>query len=453
MINRGEGLTGSEKYLKALCERTFLSLWSFTNVYREPGKELCDILIVAGDDIIIFSDKQCHFSTTIDADLAWRRWFKSAIADSARQLWGAEKWLRKHCDSVFLDSACKKKFPIPIQICDKTKFHLVLVAHGASTQCRELHGGSGSLFIDTRIKGLNNHCTAFTVGELDGQRSFVHVLDDFTLRTVLLSRDTISDFTAYLRKKEQFLRCGLPVICPGEENMLASYLISVNDNNEHDFVLPASEQVIEGVEFEDGGWIGFQKHPQRLAQIAADNISYMWDNLIEQFSKHALAGTQYHVSEGGFTDSEVAIRFLALESRYSRRQLSMTLNDMIINTPKDLRRIRVAPRPNGTYHVFLLLPFTNEYSDGTYERYRWMRQQMLEICCFITRLKYSDAKFVVGIAMESGTNPTYSSEDLMCFDCSQWDEELETQTKKDQKDFRILLNLNLIEHNIQEYPL
>jgi len=65
-----EGVTSSERHLTHLAKYSFLSLWSYPNVYRvqgrtvtqKEGKELCDLLVVFQDHIIIFSDKDCAFT-------------------------------------------------------------------------------------------------------------------------------------------------------------------------------------------------------------------------------------------------------------------------------------------------------------------------------------------------------------------------------------------------------
>ena len=53
-IKRADGITNAEKYLKHLCESTFLSLWSYSGVFvdqrskgKSHGKELCDLLVVS----------------------------------------------------------------------------------------------------------------------------------------------------------------------------------------------------------------------------------------------------------------------------------------------------------------------------------------------------------------------------------------------------------------------
>ena len=84
------GVTSSERYLKILCDLSFLSLWSYSNVYGKIAKELCDLLVVVGDEIIIFSDKTCQFPESDDIILDWSRWFRRAIENSAKQVWGSK---------------------------------------------------------------------------------------------------------------------------------------------------------------------------------------------------------------------------------------------------------------------------------------------------------------------------------------------------------------------------
>jgi len=64
-----DGVTKTEKYLATLCKRTFLSMWSYPSVFRDQGrpggkgdgKEICGLLVVFENHIIIFSDKDCQF--------------------------------------------------------------------------------------------------------------------------------------------------------------------------------------------------------------------------------------------------------------------------------------------------------------------------------------------------------------------------------------------------------
>ena len=116
-IHKAKGITPSERYLNSLCETTFLSLWSYPGVFRDQklkdrgdGKELCDMLVVFDEHVLIFSDKQCSFPSTGNITLDWQRWYKRAIQKSAVQAWGAERWLKTYPDKVFIDRGCKEKF-------------------------------------------------------------------------------------------------------------------------------------------------------------------------------------------------------------------------------------------------------------------------------------------------------------------------------------------------------
>jgi hypothetical protein len=59
-----QGFNESERYLAKLYQNTFLSFWSFLNLFRQPGQELCGLLVVCGDDTIILSDKFCEYPNT-----------------------------------------------------------------------------------------------------------------------------------------------------------------------------------------------------------------------------------------------------------------------------------------------------------------------------------------------------------------------------------------------------
>ena len=115
-IIKETGINDSERYLATLSEKTFLSLWCYPNVYTDEGyskskngKELCDLLVVFENKIIIFSDKNIVFNQEKDIKVAWKRWFKKSVLESASQLFGAESWIKNHSDRIFLDKKCENK--------------------------------------------------------------------------------------------------------------------------------------------------------------------------------------------------------------------------------------------------------------------------------------------------------------------------------------------------------
>ena len=457
-VHRPDGVNASERYLARLCDRTFLSLWSYSSLtrdqgrknLRDEGKELCDLLVIFGNDIIIFQDKKCEFKDSGNLPLDWSRWHRSAIEEGVKQIWGAEAWIKKHPEKIFLDRKCSQRFPLTIPDPTQARFHRIIVAHGAAVRCKQVLGGSGSLMISGDSQGPVNLAESlgpqpFVMGQVDPDKGFVHVFDDTTLDIILETLDTVSDFVAYLNKKEIFVSSNRFISAAGEEELLANYLSKLNSHNEHDFVFPPQSSVI----IAEGRWTDFCKKPQRLRQLEANKISYAWDDLIEGFNKHNLAGTQYFVTHR-LKDIEFVIRFLAAENRTSRRHLSESFIEIIRKTPPDERAVRITKSPwqKGLFYVFMVFPHHNNISEDDYRAFR--RFHLMQYC-MVSKLKHQDAKHIVGIATDSGVQD-FSSEDLVYYDATDWTTEDKQEAESISKDFNILKNVRRFEGNIQEYP-
>jgi hypothetical protein len=220
-LNEGQqtpsgGITSSEKYLSALGRRSFLSLWSYSNLFTDEGrkegkgdgKELADLIVVFDRHVLIFSDKHCEFPTHSNLIVAWSRWYKRAIEKSARQLLGARAWLTRFPARVSLDKSCQKPFPLELPPLSEATFHLLAVTRGAYRACQKYFGGAstGSLMLDSNIRGLEHLEHPFTVGHVLPAGPYIHVLDELTLEVLLRELDTIMDFVQYLDAKEKLLR-------------------------------------------------------------------------------------------------------------------------------------------------------------------------------------------------------------------------------------------------------
>lgn len=137
VINKGQGVNQTEKRLIELANSAFIGLWSYPNVYSDEGlsknksgKEVCDLLVVFEDNVILFSDKDINFNEEIEVSVAWKRWFKKSITESAVQLHGAEKFLKDHHGRLFLDKKCK--VPFPVKINRDMRFFLIAVTNNSS---------------------------------------------------------------------------------------------------------------------------------------------------------------------------------------------------------------------------------------------------------------------------------------------------------------------------------
>ena len=67
VIKKSSGVTESEHRLVKLGEKVFMGLWSYPNpmIKTSSGfQELCDLLVVCGDTVLVFSDKNIKFNET-----------------------------------------------------------------------------------------------------------------------------------------------------------------------------------------------------------------------------------------------------------------------------------------------------------------------------------------------------------------------------------------------------
>jgi hypothetical protein len=286
---------------------------------KGDGKEVCDLLVVFENHIIIFSDKDCYFFNVGNLKVRWPRWFKKAVQNSAKQFWGAERLIKEFPNRLFLDRQCAIPFPINLPDPATSTFHRIVVAHDAARACNEYFGGSGSLILDNSLVGDAHLRIPFHIRQVDPAKGYVHVFDDTSLNIVMSTLDTITDFTAYLTKKERFLTGDRMVYAAGEEELLAAYLKKLNDAGEHDFVIKGDYNLLA---YDEGMWDAFLSSPERQAQIEAGHISYAWDALIEKFAFHAMTGTQYFTTGQPLRDDETVFRFLAREPRTRRRMLA-----------------------------------------------------------------------------------------------------------------------------------
>jgi hypothetical protein len=216
IVTRYEGGTTAERYLKRLCDGTFLSLWSYSGIYRDQGnsgkghgKEICDLIVVFRNHVIIFSDKDCEFPNSGNLEIDWSRWYRKAVENSAKQVLGAERWLKSYLTRVFLDRACTIPFPIELPDSSIAKYHLVIVAHDVSPRCHSELGGSGTLMIVPNIIG-REHCQSFesggrpfSLGRIDSEDRYIHILDDTSLSILLTTLDTVTDFVDYFAFLQQ----------------------------------------------------------------------------------------------------------------------------------------------------------------------------------------------------------------------------------------------------------
>lgn len=425
-----EGGTASERALTRLARKAFLSLWSYPNVYSDEGrskgkgdgKELVDLLVVFGDDVLLFSDKECAYQSDVDVKIAWPRWYRKAIEKSAKQLSGAESFMKRFPERIFIDKGCTTRLPIALPAPGAARYHLIAVTRGGHFATREFfgQGSSGSLMLLSALKGSKAHQeTPFHIGQPLESGRFVHVLDEMTVDLLLDELDTVPDLVAYLRKKEEFLQTPGPIFSvPGEEELLARYLSTMRDE-EHAF--PKVPKDAGFVALPEGDWVTYFNSPQRAAKKQADEISYLWDSLIEHQSKFIRSGTAIGIPGEPPADPanhERIVRALAAQPRLMRRGLAADMHKAMQRSDegKMFARIKMVGSPPEQAFVFLTIPRPPSEDYNTV--YRPRRMHALTVYCHGVKEAMPTLKSAIGVASEPFSDGT-ASQDFMYVDLSE----------------------------------
>jgi hypothetical protein len=440
------GLTPSEAYLGRLCRKTFLQLWSYPNLFKKPGTERCDLLVVFGEDVLIFSDKHCVLRTAGEPKTNWRRWYRDAILKSARQVAGAERWMREQPGRIYTDSQCR--VPFPLKLPERPVFHRILTCRGTAAPCQGSWGGTGSLFVTNEpLEACAER--PFRLGALDEDGRMVHVFDEVALDAVLKTLDTVTDFCEYLRSRESFFRSGLTVVATGEDDLLGYYLFNADPGGGHSFSI---EQHVAGeggtpsmVTIDETFGSGWKTSPQRAAKARADEVSYCWDVLIEKVSQSLLGQARSDPPEADVREQEIVVRRLAQENRVQRRMLATALLGAI----QGRKRRYVRPtRPGGPAWVFLPC----ERRDGEIrEEYLDDRRDRLRSYCLVAKFLNPDIDDVVGVAVDPSADEP--SEDVLYIDGRLWSPELQELARQLHDDAGIFKTTVRHESHHWEFPL
>lgn len=411
------GTTTRERYLAKLAEDAFFGLWSYPNVYTDEGltknkvgKELCDLLVVVNKTVIIFSDKDIKFNSSKEIDIAWKRWFKKSITKSSAQLYGAETWIKRWPERVYLDINCEQAFPIDLS--EIQGVHLIAVTCNTSEEIVKHFGGqSGSLVQQFFLNEQESLDKPFHIGDLYPNKSFVHVFDEFTLDILMKELDAITDFIHYLNSKVAIVRQKELIAATGEEEILASYLtnrtkesllgsLSHPTGNINDGAMLLTEGLWE--EYQEG--VIYQKS-QELFQ----KYSFI-DKVINQFSEHIIKGTVGLGQDLPFSVHEAAVRHLAIEPRLSRSVLSMAFQDKFSEVPSNKRssRLTFSPFYKDKAYIFLFIP---RDKGQPYEEYREQRRNYNEAYAFVAKAKYPEIKTFIVLSTEP-QNSDGRSEDI-----------------------------------------
>ena len=391
------GITPSEKFVSSLCERAFLRLWTHPNPNGKKGKELCDCLIVCGPHIVIISVKEIEYKDTGNKT-GWERWVRTAIVESASQLWGAERWLDTVAEVVRHDG---RTITLPER--DERQYHRISVSLGGRGQVPLKWGNLGN--------------------------GFIHVCDEYSIGTVFGALDTITDFVDFLKATEDLVTSGVQIVFAGGgiEDLVAVYL-----NHDHSFnILPDSDQQPTMLVLEDELWEEFSESDEFKAIQSDLRISYVWDRIIEEYTNDLLTGGMFDMHNMEVSENELALVTMALQPRPHRANLGESFMDFFLKNPKRKISSRVVQGFNDTAFVFLI----GKTSD------RKARSEELVLRCLVVRGRFPEIITVVGIATDKPgmSNIGYSS-DIAYIHLPEWSTENENRVKMIQEELGYFQN-------------
>jgi hypothetical protein len=435
-FKKSHGLTSSEQVLAELCEKSFLRLWTYPNLSRKPGKELADLLVVFRDDVLIFSDKSCAFPNTGDPLLDWRRWFRRAIADSARQIHQAEEWIRRRPDQVFLDSRCTEGLPLTLPNPERLRVHRICVVTGAGDRC-EVAIGQTSLAIDLNVI---DDARPFAIGRVQGIAGWLHVVDGVSLNLLLDRLSTVSDFVAYLDAKSKLFDGGLFQGAPTEADLLAQYLW-------HGRSFPP---ILRPFVLRPHLWREVENNARFQAGRRENAVSNFWDGMIEYLTTEYLESTLEFGNELEVSEYEELVRIMASESRFHRRLLSKA----ILERADRARDAKIGTLlPSEQPDVVYVLLIGRGAQGGDYAAYRVDRSRELQLRCWAAKATRPDCRYFVGIALDA-RGVRGSSEDFVYLDTKGWTDEVLAGAVRIREEMQYFLPGRAIESRVneEEYP-
>jgi hypothetical protein len=394
----------SEEFVYQICHKSFLSLWSYANPRGKNSKELCDILIVCEPDIIIISVKDIKLTDSGNIEIDWQRWLRKAIEGSVDQIYGAEKRIKSTSHVTRSDGSQGLAFPSS----DTQRIHRVAVALGGDDKVPIQFGDFG--------------------------KGFVHVFDRVSFETILSELNTITDFVQYLIDKEDLYASGKQTVFDGsEEDLLGYYIYNERSYPDNFDVIVVGNNI----------WNEIIKKPEYKAKKEADRDSYIWDRLLENISKDVLNNDLEFCSD--LNQSELALRAMAREPRFTRRILGKSFRDFmdLAAQRKFESRTLISPESNIAY-VFLAKPFGED---------RQYRIDELGGRCFVIRGLQQNCKTVIGIATEIYQPGQGFSFDIVYLHQETWTDENQKQLEYVQKEFGWFVGSQQTPVHEDEYPI
>lgn len=176
-----------EDFVNGIAFNSFIEHWCYPSPKDENGdkKEICDLLIIFGENLIIISVKNYEFK-----DL-YSRYFRRTIEKAVKQIYGAERKLFSNDKETFIKHPKRiiERFP--------------------RERIKNIYRIIVNLGEGVRFYPFNKETK---------DEKFITLLDKEAFQTIVQELDTIPDFLDYLRKREDLFADKTVTLLPGEED-------------------------------------------------------------------------------------------------------------------------------------------------------------------------------------------------------------------------------------------
>lgn len=270
-----------EDFVNQIAYNSFVKYWCYPSPKDEHGdkKEICDLLVLFGDSVIIISVKNYEFKDN------YTRYFRSTLDKAVKQIYGAERKLFKSENEIFIKHPYKieERFPR-----EKIKnIYRVIVNLG---------------------DGVKFH----PFNDSTKDEKYISIFDKEAFESILTELDTIPDFVEYIYKREAVFDRKNVTILPGkesdfhgntsiqffehgqanfitedkqgillsgtEQDLLAHYL-----NHNRNFATCFSDEKYNGMLIQlDGEWEEYKNKKSVLLKKQHDKYSYFIDELVKR---------------------------------------------------------------------------------------------------------------------------------------------------------------------------
>lgn len=199
-----------------------------------------------------------------------------------------------------------------------------------------------------------------------------------------------------------------------------------------------------------GTWAKIESDRNFSAGRSANEVSLLWDRLIDSVTRNFIDGTLEVGNEIEIPDFERVARIMASENRFHRRVLCKA----IFERAEKAQKGRVGSLlPSGQLDVVYALLIGRGAPIADYPEYRADRSRELQLRCIAAKAAMPSCRYIIGIALDA-LGVRGSSEDFVFMDTAGWDDQTIARAESMRADLGFYVKGVAVESRMieDEYP-